>query len=384
MIRLRRTWAAALLTASTGMALLVVAPAAQAAPTSLTLDCDTLIPGGSTWSDVGFSTSMTVTAPASAPTGAPITFSATIADAPRSLPLALDAARVTTSAYSFSIDAAGRPPIGATAASDSGQPGPQGNLTPSETLSVPPVGDVTFEPVAPYEPGDSLKIKFVNATYTLQFEDVGGTATTATIVCRPRTGTPDPTTGAFNYDPVQVEQIALFGEPIANPIDNCTAPCSTQQNVFAEVVPGALTQQVLQAPGNPSTSQVDLGAVTTATAAQDVSGPMNPIQVTDARGGTYGWTLTADLDGPFVTGAGGHDSSIGAAHGCLKLHSDRGLGDGHRGDSRSARRSPPHHRVGRRGSGGRVWLWGWAVRLCGPTHFDRPVVPTGREITRRR
>ena len=218
---------------------------------------------------------------------------------------------MTTTSFTFSVKAPGKPEIGVTATSDPGSPGPQGDLAPSATLSVPDPGPATFQPAAPYEPGDALTVSFVQATYTLQFDDVGGAPTTATIVCKPRSGTPDPTTGAYSYTPQDVAQVALYGEPIADPVGDCVAPCSTQQNIFAEVTPGSLTQAAQQDPANPSATEVEFGSVTTSAAAQDVSAPMNPIQVTDARGGTYGWTLTASLTGPFVTGGG---DSIGATN----------------------------------------------------------------------
>ncbi len=284
---------------------LLGAPSARAAQVALTLDCDTLVPGGTTWSDAGFATSLTIAAPAAAPTGAPIVVSASLDDAPRSLPLALTDARVTTTSYSFSIQAAGKPEIGATAASDPGSPGPQANLGPSDRLTVPSSGDLSFQPAAPYEPGDSLKVRFVSATYTLEFADVGGVPTTATIVCRPRSGTPDPTTGAFDYSPIQVAQVALFGEPVVDPVGDCVAPCSTQQNVFAEVTPGSLSQRLVQDPANPSATQVEFGDVTTDSVGQAVGAPMNPVEVTDARGGTYGWSLTASVSDPFTAGGGG-------------------------------------------------------------------------------
>ncbi len=283
----------------------VFVPSAEAAVTPLTLDCDTVIPGGGAWSDVGLTTSLDVTAPVAAPTGSAISFTATLAGAPRSLPVALTDARVTTSSFTFSVVAPGKPEIGVTAASDAGSPGPLGNLSPSETLSPPAPGAASFQPAAPYEPGDQLAVSFVQATYTLQFDDVGGSPTTATIVCKPRSGTPDPTSGAYSYAPRLVAQVALYGEPIANPVSDCVAPCSTQQNVFAEVTPGALTQQALQDPANPSATQVELGDVTTDAVGQNVSAPMNPIRVSDARGGTYGWSLTATLTGPFDSGTGG-------------------------------------------------------------------------------
>ncbi len=309
-LRGRTTYVGALLAAVTAT-VLVAAPPAGAATSPITLDCDTTIPGGGAWSDVGLTTNLTVTAPTAAPTGAPIVIPVSLGASPRSLPLALTDAQVTTTSFTFSVKAPGKPEIGVTATSDPGSPGPQGDLAPSASLSVPDPGPATFQPAAPYEPGDALTVSFVQASYTLQFDDVGGAPTTATIVCKPRSGTPDPTTGAYSYTPQDVAQVALYGEPIADPVGDCVAPCSTQQNIFAEVTPGSLTQAVQQDPANPSATQVEFGTVTTSAASQTVSAPMNPIQVTDARGGTYGWSLTASLTGPFMTGGG---DSIGAAN----------------------------------------------------------------------
>jgi hypothetical protein len=79
--------------------------------------------------------------------------------------------------------------------------------------------------------------------------------------------------------------------------------CETKQNITASVTPGALTQQAFSAglPGYNSTT-IPMGSVTTAIAAQTLTGQINPITVTDVRGGTATWSLTAAM--PDLAGSG--------------------------------------------------------------------------------
>ena len=74
--------------------------------------------------------------------------------------------------------------------------------------------------------------------------------------------------------------------------------CQTQQNVSATVNPGTLKQVA-------AGSQINLGAaVTTSNVAQNETGAINAITVTDARGGAATWTLTAALTTGLATTGG--------------------------------------------------------------------------------
>ena len=66
-------------------------------------------------------------------------------------------------------------------------------------------------------------------------------------------------------------------------------------------------------------------------------GALNPITVTDVRGGTAGWSLTAQLSGPFTEVGGGADRRERGALGRLGVRAARRIGDAHTG----RRREPP-------------------------------------------
>ena len=107
--------------------------------------------------------------------------------------------------------------------------------------------------------------------------------------------------------------VALDGTPPPPPVANCTAQtgnqtggtgCTTTQNVNALLTPGNLAMSEFQTGINPSSSQVLLGSVVVASTTQTMTGQLNRVQVTDERGGTFGWTLSGALTGPFLNGSG--------------------------------------------------------------------------------
>jgi hypothetical protein len=79
--------------------------------------------------------------------------------------------------------------------------------------------------------------------------------------------------------------------------------CETQQSITASVTPGALTQEAnaFAAPGY-AADLIPMGSVTTSIAPQVLTGQINPITVTDVRGGTATWSLTATM--PDLAGSG--------------------------------------------------------------------------------
>jgi hypothetical protein len=96
-------------------------------------------------------------------------------------------------------------------------------------------------------------------------------------------------------------------------LDNCTAatgtvpaavPCETTQNISASVTAGQLRQDVVafNASGSYTSKSIDFGAVTSSVTGSTVNRNLNPITVTDARGGLADWSLTATM--PNLTNGG--------------------------------------------------------------------------------
>jgi hypothetical protein len=132
------------------------------------------------------------------------------------------------------------------------------------------------------------------------------------------------TTGSATFDAfaARLTVTDVNGAGSGTPSSSCTVdgvtPCTTDQNVNATVEPGSLSQAASAADSNSSSTAIVLteddgvsgtfvGAeqVTVGTAPQVMEGALNPVTVTDARGGTAGWSLTAELSGPFVETGGG-------------------------------------------------------------------------------
>lgn len=124
------------------------------------------------------------------------------------------------------------------------------------------------------------------------------------------TGTPG-TYGAFAARVTVVDATGSAPPPSSTCTVVDTTGCTTGQQVTATVIAGQLSQQANAAAGNPSSTAIVLkgpggaSAVTVATTDQTMTGPLNPVTVTDVRGGTAGWSLTAGLSGPFTEVGGG-------------------------------------------------------------------------------
>jgi len=87
--------------------------------------------------------------------------------------------------------------------------------------------------------------------------------------------------------------------------DSCTVTdplvgCDTVQNITGEITAGTLSQAA-------AGTLIDLGDVATSASAGALDGAINQVTVTDARGGTEGWSLTAVLDGPLEAPSGSID-----------------------------------------------------------------------------
>jgi hypothetical protein len=80
------------------------------------------------------------------------------------------------------------------------------------------------------------------------------------------------------------------------------AGCFTRQQVNATVISGNLSQAAIPTGSNIDNLQVNFGSLTTPLVATPRNGDLNTIEVTDNRGGTYGWSLTAQM--PDLAGSG--------------------------------------------------------------------------------
>ena len=98
--------------------------------------------------------------------------------------------------------------------------------------------------------------------------------------------------------------------------------CSTNQNVQVSVTAGRLLQRAyldaaitsgsingITPNANSAPTQINLGTITTPLAPATIGGRMNPITVTDNRGGVYGWSLTATMT--TLTGVAVNTNTIG-------------------------------------------------------------------------
>lgn len=175
-----------------------------------------------------------------------------------------------------------------------------------------PSGPVTFVP--------GEKIEMVPA----QFKYVFVAATDpnlagANITCTPQSST------------AYATRTTIFGPPPLTPIDRCIAQtgdvtgppgCKTEQVVNLSVTQGRLTQRAytnstptigstdqsaITSPVggtsnvNPNATTVNMGSITSPFSPTTIIGNLNDITVSDTRGGTFGWSLTASMTG--FTGA---------------------------------------------------------------------------------
>ena len=117
-------------------------------------------------------------------------------------------------------------------------------------------------------------------------------------------------TAATSFDAAGIGQTASSAFTIS--ADSCTAyvgdltggpGCDTSQTILAEVTAGNLSQAADTTGINPNATTVDLGTTQTSVTGSTLTGDLNSITVTDNRGGLYGWSLTANIDGPLTAGS---------------------------------------------------------------------------------
>jgi polyhydroxybutyrate depolymerase len=92
--------------------------------------------------------------------------------------------------------------------------------------------------------------------------------------------------------------------PFLVPGDRCAAygsdetggtGCATAQQVNVSILQGTLVQRAYASGLNPNATTISLGSIISPTAPTALNATLNPITVSDSRGGTFGWSLTAVL-----------------------------------------------------------------------------------------
>jgi hypothetical protein len=73
------------------------------------------------------------------------------------------------------------------------------------------------------------------------------------------------------------------------------AGCETAQEVNISIVSGDLTQRTYASGPNPNSTTINLDTKISPLAPTLISSPLNEVIITDQRGGTSGWSLTASL-----------------------------------------------------------------------------------------
>jgi hypothetical protein len=198
-----------------------------------------------------------------------------------------DANRVKFAAFPLSILGATRTLAVPSAISPNVQFSVSGsNWYPGETVSIAPntsaVGDVNGSPTAAY----GAAFGSISSNLTL------GLATTATSLTA--TGIGGSVTTSISISKFQ----CIRQEGTTGPLQ----PCVTEQNVSATVLAGNLSQVAAVYTGTSdagmgtyTNTSIPFGSFSTALTSQTRTGGINPITVTDLRGGLQTWSLTASL-----------------------------------------------------------------------------------------
>jgi len=197
-----------------------------------------------------------------------------------------------------------------------------GVFTAAQAMNTPwaTVPSVSMNVILPNTPGDRLWLR--PGQLDFQFTATGGanpnaaaSGTTSCIPVDPAQVLPgstvtNPTYGIYSRaNAPSPMRIGVLGLPAPPPTDTCTAQtgdttggtgCTTGQGTNALLTAGNLTQQARQTGTNPNSTTIEMGAVTVASTTQVMTAPMNSVTVTDLRGGTYGWTLSASIPNPLI------------------------------------------------------------------------------------
>lgn len=279
------------LTLVTGAVTAVALPASPASAASATIEFNCV----QTLFGVGYDTiedvEVTISAPTFVTAGDTIPISYELSGtAPLNGPATLTDAVVRVQA-GIDLQLSGGGPVSSTSAAGADSPP---TLVPAfdELPAVTPVA--LSLPSTGYGSGDEIQVR----PGVLQLQIVSGADGIAggSTLCTPTSTAP------------VLAEIQVNGAIPSNPADQCvvvTVSCDTQQILTATVEAGILSQSASQTGGNPNATTVDLGTVATSSAPQTLIAPMNTVEVTDTRGGQFGWSLTASLTGPMTSGSGG-------------------------------------------------------------------------------
>ncbi|HCK78527.1 MAG TPA: hypothetical protein DHW34_00755 [Actinobacteria bacterium] len=317
--RLGRLAATVLSTAVVALGLSVVAAASPAQASTLTLPylCTFNAPNLAASYDLGISNyPVTITAPDSVNAGNSITASYSFPSVPANLPFAIPDAQVRAEP-TVSVRLQGGSALFAVTTT-SGSPSSTGTIAAYSSITAPQPVSISIPTTTAsgatqnFEPG--AKIELVPGTFTYVVvatsdSDLSG----STVTCTPQSTT---TAGSKTF---------VNGVPPANPTSQCVAQagdttggsgCATQQVAYVSILQGNLTQRTytnttattgstdgsaLGSPVqgtsnvNPNATTVNLGTVTSPLAPASIVGNLNDITVSDNRGGTSGWSLSAVL-----------------------------------------------------------------------------------------
>ena len=289
-----RLWGAALaVVMASGGLVVATGPAAQAGTSTVTVPYRCGLSGfGVTFDDLQ-PLQVKLAAPDAITTSDPIPVTFTLVTPPTIPPLALSNVVVNLSPTVSIQNHAGGPITSATGLGADSAPT---NLPANANLPVgAPVG-VSFSS-AGFGGGDKIDVRPGPFTVSVVSGDggIGG----ASMLC-----TPEPTSAA----PIAAV-VNVLGPPAGPPVASCvadtgnldTGSCETNQAPNAAILAGVLSQSATAAPGNPNATTVEMGTVTTAGVSQPLSGALNPITVTDTRGGSFQWSLTGSMTN-FTTG----------------------------------------------------------------------------------
>ena len=336
---LSRRIAAALvgLLAATGLSI-SSAQQAGAATISVPFVCAFNAPSLAASYDLGITTySVTMTAPEMSDAGSAISVTYDFPSVNASLPFAITGAQVRAEptidirkqSGSALFNATG---TGATGSSTTISIGGSVSAPMPVTISVPTTTG-TGAPTT-FVAGD--KLEFVPALFKYTFVAADdANLVGAQVACTPQTST------AYGA------RTTIAGVVPASPSSNCIAQtgdttggagCTTDQIVRLSVLQGQLTQRTYtnttstsgSADGsgtttpvlgtsnaNSNATSVNLGTITSPLAPAPISGTLNDITVSDTRGGSYGWSLTATLTNfTSATGKSMAKSTLAATPGC--------------------------------------------------------------------
>jgi hypothetical protein len=307
-LRIRRGVAAGLALGVAATGLVVAAQPAQAGTISVPFVCTTNYLGVDFDNGV-VNYNVTITAPGGVNAGDPIVATYDFGQVPIGLPFPLTNVSVSNvGTVTGRLQTTGTPSVSASS-------------TPSATVSVgsvPAYGTVAAAPVAVSLPSSAFmignKVELVPETFsmTLVSSDQFG-PNGATTTCSPQS------TSAFGA------RVVVLGVPPSNPAEDCIAyegnltggpGCRTQQLLEVSITPGRLVQRIYTnatpasgtgifdgtAGGGQGTpvinggpTSVNLGTLTSPRAPTTVTAKLNDVTVTDNRGGTFGWSLSATM-----------------------------------------------------------------------------------------